>query len=192
MTTTDVPLQGAPAAPPDENTSTGMDPGLPQGVHPLDRSVPHTPGTNPDHDTPISLTEPGPQGITRPAPWSTDNETALPVYQRSAHDWNVKVLSVNSTQGPMQAAGRLRGCEATTLSVPTTLSDGTTPKGVMFSSDEGELQQGLGAVLNPGDSVTIRSEGAVWVAVITNNTTGSVQVMRTYNPPGGGLGLSAT
>ena len=92
--TIDVPLQGAPAAPPDENTSTGMDPGLPQGVHPLDRSVPHTPGTNPDHDTPISLTEPGPQGITRPAPWSTDNETALPVYQRSAHDWNVKVLSV--------------------------------------------------------------------------------------------------
>jgi hypothetical protein len=39
-----------------------------------------------------------------------------------------------------------------------------------------------------GDSVTIDSEGPVWVAVIGGNTTGNVQYLTTFNPPGGELG----
>lgn len=177
---------GVPGMPPPGGAGPVGDP----GVHPQDQSVPITggrlvegdrpPGTGPDHL--------GPQGQRTKAPWSTENEQAIPVNQRSAHDWTANRYTVNAGQAPIQIAGRLRGAVSTIVWVPA-----ASPFGVTISPDEGDVQQGAGVQLLPGDSAEIASEGTVWCYVIAPNATGGpVQVIRTYNPPGGGLGLSST
>jgi hypothetical protein len=167
---------------------------LPQGVHPLDQSVPAVPGgALLEHDQPPSAVGPlGPQSARRQKPWATVNEDALPVNQRSAHDWTANAYTLNATAGeafsPIQLGGRLRGCVSTVVWVPT-----TSTNGVIISPDQGDIQLGAGITLNPGDSIEIVSEAPVWGGVIPGNAKGGpVQVVRTYNPPGGGLGLSSS
>lgn len=162
----------------------------PAGVHPLDQSVPMTDsGQLLEPDKPPSTDDDlGPQGRGRSKPWGTDNETAFPVNQRSAHDWMGRNVTVNAASGPVRLAPRLRGCVATIVWVPS-----TSATGVQIAADQGDINQGAGVILNPGDSIELDTEGSVWCGVIGANATGGpVQYVRLFNPPGGGLGLSAT
>jgi phage baseplate assembly protein gpV len=166
-------------------TNTGVDP-LPPGVHPMD------PSTGPD-PVPALPDTVGNRYNTGAAPYKTDNDGAVPVYQRAAHEWDVNIIVVNSTDAqPAEVVGRQKGRQSVTLTVPTTLPNGTTPDGVVFGPNRGALQQtevgGGAGVLNAGDSVTINTEAPVYATVITGNATGAVQAVVEFNPPGGGLG----
>lgn len=160
--------------------------GLPPGVHPGDRSVALVPGQPVESNAPVGGDDLGRQGQRTRPPWHTENEEALPVYQRAAHDWSANQFIVGSGN-PIQIAGRLRGCVSTMVWVPTSASHG-----VIISPVEGDITQGAGVELDPGDSIEIASEAAVWAGVIVGQTSGTVNVVRLYNPPGGGLGLSST
>lgn len=169
-----------------------VDSGTVPGVHPWDQSVPIDPGTGqlvePDRPPGTGPDQLESQGFTTRKPWATENEDAIPTNQRSAHNWEARVYTVNVNNSPIQAAGRLRGCVATVIWIPS-----TSPFGVMVSPDEGDIQQGAGLILNPGDSFQIESEGAVWLGIIPgNNSGGPAQIARFINPPGGGLGLSSS
>lgn len=179
------PIAAQPAPPPvapAHNFGTE----LPQGVHPRDSSVPVVPGMPLDQDTAIEQDGPGPQGVRTTAPWNVENEEAFPVNQRAAHDWSANQYTVNSTDGPIQIAGRLRGCLTTVAWVPSSAAEG-----VVISPSQGDIQQGAGVTLSPGDSIELPTEAAVWCGVIVGQTSGTVYVTRFFNPPGGGLGLSA-
>ena len=110
---------------------------LPVGVHPGDASTagegvpgaPHDQGTQWQHGR---------------EPWGIDNEEALPVYQRSAHDWQPGQVFVSSaTYDSMQAiiVGRQKGRLALTIWVPLLAPDGSTPKGVLIAPSVSALQQ---------------------------------------------------
>lgn len=160
---------------------------LPQGVHPRDNSVPVVPGSPLDADTPISLDAPlEAQGTPGTPPWSTANEEAFPVNQRSAHEWSANSYTLSSTVGPIQLAGRRKGQVSVTVWVPASAAHG-----IVISPLEGDIQQGAGVELDPGDSITLETEAAVWGGVIVGQTSGTANVVVLYNPPGGGLGLSA-
>jgi len=157
---------------------------LPPGVAPEDPSVPYGPGDRLPNDSPVG--EDGAQAYsTRPPAFPVNNPRALPVYQRAASDWTGRVVTVDSNNGGTAlAVGRVKGRDAVTIWVPSTLPNGTTPNGVIIGPSEDEVQQGLnsGIVLNPGDSISIRSEAAVWVGLIGANTSGACQVMQEFNP----------
>jgi hypothetical protein len=161
-------------------------PGLPQGVHPRDNSAPYVPGPGIDSNAPTHKDNLGPQGQRRKPPWNTDNEEAFPVYQRAAHDWSANQYTVHSNN-PIAVAGRKKGRTSVVVWVPTTAAEG-----VLISPDEGDLTQGAGVVLSPGDSIELPTEAPVWAGVIIGQSTGTVYVVEYYNPPGGGLGLSSS
>lgn len=177
--------------PPDtHNQAAVASPGplLPQGIHPRDNSVPITPGHPLESNDPThGMDQLGPQGQRRRPPWSTENENALPVYQRAAHDWTANQYTLSSTIGPIQIAGRQRGVFSTVVWVPTSAAEG-----VLISPAEGDVTQGAGVTLSPGDSIELPTEAAVWAGVIVGQSSGTVYVVRFYNPPGGGLGLSSS
>jgi hypothetical protein len=181
-TVPDVPSTAQTPVPPAANFGTV----LPQGVHPHDASVPLTPGVPIDSNALPGEGHLGPQGERRRPPWDVENEEALAVYQRSAHDWSARQFTVNSTSGPIQIAGRLRGCLSTVIWVPTSAAHGC-----VIDPTEGAIQAGAGVTLSPGDSIELPTEGAVWAGVIVGQTSGTVYVVRFFNPPGGGLGLSS-
>jgi hypothetical protein len=118
------------------------------------------------------------------APWSTDNEQAIPVNQRAGSEWSANEYTLGIT--PIQLAGKLKGCVSTKIWVPSTASHGC-----VISPSEGDITQGAGITLSPGDSIELFTEAGVWGGVIVGQTTGTAYVVRIYNPPGGGLGLSA-
>lgn len=161
---------------------------LPAGVHPGDQSVPVEGGQLVEPDKP-PMGDPGPQGRTRAAPWSQTNEEALPVNQRSAHDWTAESYTVNNVTGPITISGRKKGQKSVLVWVPTGSAHGVT-----ISPNEGDIQQGAGIVLSPGDPlVKLDTEGPVWCGVISGQAAGGpVNVVTLYDPPGGGLGLSST
>jgi hypothetical protein len=158
---------------------------LPQGAHPLDKSVPTVPGQMVDTDKVAAEGDLGAQGQRRKPPWDTENEQAVPVYQRAAHDWSANQYTL-SAKNIIQIAGRLRGCLTTVVWVPTAAASGC-----VISPDEGDITQGAGVTLSPGDSIELPTEGPVWAGVIDGNANGTVYVARFFNPPGGGLGLSS-
>lgn len=159
---------------------------LPQGVHPRDNSVPIVPGAQLDADTPISLDAPlESQGTPTTPPWSTDNEQAFPVNQRAASEWTANSYTLGSNN-PIQLSGKRKGQVSVTVWVPASASHG-----LVIAPNEGDLTQGAGIELDPGDSITLETEAAVWGAVIVGQTSGTVNVVVLFNPPGGGLGLSA-
>lgn len=174
-----------PVGPAVQHPTPGQD--LPIGVHPGDNSVPLVPGQPLEHNQPVSPVEPGAQGERRRPPWDTDNEEALPVFMRAAHDWSIRTFTLNSTTGPIVVASRLKGCQSTILWVPATAA-----LGCVIAPTQGELNNGAGGTLNPGDSIELATEGPVYGGVIGANATGTLYVVRTFNPPGGGLGLSAS
>jgi hypothetical protein len=157
---------------------------LPPGVHPRDPS-------GADWKPPTSEKEtswtPGRKA------WDTENDEALGVYQRAAHDWDAQLWVLTQTE---QIAGRLKGRVALVLAVPTTLPDGSAPNGVIIGSSGGPVDQAFSSgvgdvyVLNAGDSLTLRTEASVYASPIKGNSTGAVQTINLYNPPGGGLGAT--
>lgn len=180
------PIAAQPAPPPvapahDFGTS------LPQGVHPRDSTAPVVPGMPLDQDTPIEQDGPGPQGQRTTPPWSVENEEAFAVNQRAAHDWSANTYTLSATRGPIQLAGRKRGRVTVIVWVPTSAS-----LGIVVSPDEGDIEQGVGITLSPGDSIELPTEASVYGGVIVGNTTGTAYVVELYNPPGGGLGLSSS
>jgi hypothetical protein len=179
------PMPAQPAQPP-VPPLTDFETGLPQGTHPLDNSVTVVPGVPIDSDTAINQDGPGPQGFRTTAPWGTDNEEAFPVNQRAASEWSANSYTLNSTGGPIQLAGKRKGQVSVTVWVPSSATHG-----VVISPNQGDIQQGAGIELDAGDSITLDTEAAIWGGVIVGQTAGSVNVVVLYNPPGGGLGLSA-
>jgi hypothetical protein len=179
-TTEAAPGVPTPAAPPLDFTTE-----LPQGVHPRDSSVPIVPGQPLDADSIAAEGNLGPQGHRTSAPWGTSNEEAFPVNQRAASQWSANQYTLGAT--PIQLAGKLRGRTSVIIWVPASASHGC-----VVAPEEGDITQGAGITLSPGDSIELPTEGAVWAGVIVGQTTGTVYVVQLFNPPGGGLGLSAS
>jgi hypothetical protein len=176
---------GIPGSEPPSETSP-----LPPGVHPMDQSVPlGADGSLLESDGPPSSVGPAGAPATRHKPWHRDNEDALPVFQRAAHDWSVDRYIVQAANAPNLLSGRMKGRTRTVVWVPT-----GSALGVMIAPTMGEVQQGSGIVINPGDPpLNIDSEASVYGGVIPGNAAGGpVQIIRYYNPPGGGLGLSSS
>lgn len=164
------------------------DHGLPPGVHPRDPSAAYE--RNPvSADTADQL-----WNQSRQPPWSVDNSEALAVYQRCASDWSAGLTQVGGQNNAVKVIGRQKGRQSVTLAVPTALPDGSSPNGVVVGSSEGAVQQAVNAnaggvwILNPGDSVTIYTEASVWAGPLVGQTTGWVQFVVAFNPPGGGIG----
>jgi len=169
--------------PPQGDAFQAVDVPLPPGTHPFDPSVAWNGGNLPDATAAPAdaVHEPGPRGRV---PFSTDNGAALAVYQRGDHDWSANriVVDVNNG-GSVQAVGRQRGRAGVILSVPT------GGLGVVFAPSEGEVLNAASCPqLLPGGSILISTEAPVWVGLIGVNATGTVDVICTYNAPGGGLG----
>jgi hypothetical protein len=157
---------------------------LPPGVHPYDPSVPYM-GGEVLEPQPIPQDTPGDKFTTGTQAFPIENGQALPVFQRAAEDWSVRIIKVNANSGSTAVAvGRQKGRQAATLSVPTLLPDGTVPLGVIFGPTEDEVQAGgnAGGILNPGDSVTINTEAPIFLGVIPGNATGACQVVIEFNP----------
>jgi hypothetical protein len=154
---------------------------LPPGVHPNDPGEVLGPNFGAAAAAPPD-TAGDRYGIGRP-PWNIKNPDAVAVFQRASSDWTVKIVKVSAAQngGTAIAVGRQKGRQSVTLTVPL---------GVIFAPTEDEVQAGTnaGGVLNPGDSVTIATEGPVQIGCIGAAASGAVQVVVEYNPPGGSLG----
>jgi len=162
---------------------------LPAGVHPGDASTAQegVPGTPQDQST---------QWRHGREPWGVENEEALPVYNRAAHDWQpgqvfVSTASYDSAQAIV--VNRQKGRLALTIWVPLLAPDGSTPNGVLIAPNVSALQQGGNdcVVLNAGDSTTIPTEGPVYAACISGKSTGFCQFISLTNPLGRGRDLSA-
>jgi hypothetical protein len=158
------------------------DAALPPGMHPLDQTVGgDSLATPPD--------TPGDRYDTSRGPWSTENQSAVPVFQRLAHDWVGGYLKVSSNQNPQTVVGRQPGRGPVTIWVPNQLPDGTVPSfGVTIGSDQADIYNNGGIALGVGDSITIPSEASVYAVVTGSNATGACQWFATLNPAGGGLG----
>lgn len=162
---------------------------LPAGVHPGDARTASegVPGAPQDQST---------QWRHGREPWGVDNEEALPVYQRAAHDWQPGqvFVSTGSYDSAVQiVVGRQKGRASVTIWVPTLMPNGVAPLGVLIANDRSTLQVASGIdciVLNVGDSITILSEGPVYAACIGANATGFCQFVSLTNPLGRGRDLS--
>jgi hypothetical protein len=157
-----------PAAPPSN---------VPAGVHPYDPSGPA--------ESPIPGERATPEHPRGNPPFHVENGAAFPVNQRAASNWAANTFNVNSGQSPLMVA-RLRGCVSTKIWVPT----GATA-GVQISPNAGDISQGAGVVLNPGDSIELFTEDGIWLGVIPGQANGTCNVVRVYNKVAGRLGLTA-
>lgn len=168
------------------------DPELPVGVHPNDASEPVAPGFG-RGDQMVPDDTVGNRYTTGAPPWETSNAEATPVFERASHDFTVQVVQVNALPvGFAIAAGRTKGRKAVTLSVPSLLSNGAAPLGVVYGPTQDAVEgPGLLAVLNVGDSVTIATEAQIFIGCIPGNNSGVCQVLEEINPPGGALGTGA-
>lgn len=157
---------------------------LPPGVHPGD------PRSNYSGERMTAGSHHGgaPRGK---APWSVPNSKALHTFQRLSSDWQTNLIVLSSgldinDNGVVKVVNALPGRSAVTLWVPAQVpisgSMTTTPAGVMFSSDEGDLIQGYGTPLNVGDSVTVDAEGAIYAGLQPGESSGYVAYMHCFNP----------
>ena len=119
--------------------------------------------------------------------FNTDNEQAIPVWERSSEGHRTVSVTVSETT---QLVGRRRGRKYVALSVPTSVTRGgvaTTPNGVQVSHDRNSIDVGIGYQLNPGDSLEIDSEAPVYVGPLPGLTSGVVQYSEALNYPNGSL-----
>ena len=126
--------------------------------------------------------------------FDTDNDEAVPVFQRSAESFTSGFRQVATI---VQIIGRQPGRQKTTLAVPETDMFGNAVDGVMWSYTDSDLAAATAAgtaggatpaFLLPGMSVSIEAEAPVWVAPIPGNSVGSVMFLSLDNPSGGQLG----
>jgi hypothetical protein len=154
---------------------------LPPGVHPNDPSVAWSGG--PLHEAPtVPPDRPETHYQRGQQPFSQDNSQALPVFERAAHDWTGNTWVLTQTR---QVAGRQVGRKSVTL-----WNKSSSATSVFFAPVEGEVDQGQALSLDPGDSITIPTEAPVYAGPGPLVASCTVQVMATYNPPGGGLGAN--
>lgn len=147
-----------------------LDTQLAVGVHPLDSSTNPATYAN-ENPAPDSVAKPH----TKSKPWGVRNEEALPVYQRAAHKFTAVTYTVS---GAMQILPSQDGRLKATLYVSSTAADG-----VVIGPDRGQIEVGYGAVLNPGDSIDLPTEAAIYAAPIGTNATGTVTIVSFFNPP---------
>lgn len=144
------------------------DMGIPQGVHPQDRS---------GVDTPIGPQDQPAIYVTAPAPFSVSNGDALPVFERAARHGSAMTVPVSSSAGgTSRAVGYLKGRKAVLMWVPSTAANG-----VMVDFIQGRLQSGGGVLLAPGDSLTLPTEASIYVGLPSGASTASVNVIELYN-----------
>jgi hypothetical protein len=126
--------------------------------------------------------------------FQVENPDAFAVYERSAHDWQPNYKAIISTQSSVLLSGRVVGRKNITISVPTTWTppgggSSVTPAGCVIGSDQGQVDTYNGYQLNGGDSVTIATEGPVFVGPLQGaSSTSYVQYIEEVNTPGGNLG----
>jgi hypothetical protein len=146
-----------------------VDASLPPGVHPHDRG-------GADWTPPLG----DEQGQSwKPAavkPFDIPNSHAIAVWQRATTDWATTAFTLNSANGTIAIAGRLVGRLSITLWVPASASHG-----IQFSEDRGTIDQGLGTPLNPGDSISIPSEGPVYAGCQAGQTAGTIYILDLFN-----------
>jgi hypothetical protein len=165
----------------------------PDAAHPRNNSVPiaDLPGYS---DSPVEFDTAGNRYENGRRQFDKGNGEAFPVFERASSDFTTGAIFVNSWNGgTVIVVGRQKGRKALTLWVPTSIvppgsTTPITPSGVLFAQTEGELQNGGGAQINPGDSLTIETEAPVWCGLIPGSTSGVVQFTTVYNPGGGELG----
>ena len=106
--------------------------------------------------------------------FATPNGQAVPVWQRASSDWST--FPFTSISGTVQIAGTLGGRFAVTVWVPA-----TSAHGVQIAPNRSQCDNNGGTPINPGDSVTIMSEGTVYAAPQSGQTTGTVYVVDLFN-----------
>lgn len=135
------------------------------GTHPADRTGPEF--------SPAVETPPIPLALGH-SPWGTANAEALPVYQRAAAKWAGSQWTVSqATQVATEQRGRVR----VILWVPSTASHG-----VVVGADQAAVLGVNALELDAGDSLTLDTEGTVWAAPISDQTSGTVCVVVLINP----------
>lgn len=128
---------------------------------------------------PVPLdTAQGPPATGR-RPWAVDNPDALAVFMRASASWSANTFTLSRT---LQLIGRQRGRTHVSLWVPASAS-----AGVLIAPTEGEVDNGDGVELAPGDSIAIYTEAPIYGGLVTGQTTGVVAVVAYLNP-GGSLG----
>ena len=121
--------------------------------------------------------------------FETLSKSSVPVIQRAAEDLVAGSLYFNSSQGNPQLFGRRRGRRSVTLSVPTAYLNSAgaavTVSGIQWAHQRGLVENGSGFQLNPGDSVTIESEGPVFVGPLPGQSAGVIQWLEVFDTWGG-------
>jgi hypothetical protein len=170
--------------------SDQMSSDLPPGVHPLDKSTPWH--ADFDANTAVAPDRPAPLAPPTRKPFGTENDEALPVFQRAAGDWTPQLVIVNSGN-PTTIVGRQKGRTFAYLWVPVSVViNGTvtaTPAGICIGSSPEEATQN-NVLLSVGDPpVPFPTEGSIYAAVQPGQSVGYVQVISFTSPPGGQLGI---
>ena len=153
---------------------TQVDAQLGIGVHPYDPSVPmNQPYNNeaPVSETPVMTTQ------HAKAAYSTRNPDALPVFERASEKWSANTLTLNNTE-PLQIAGKQKGRKELILFVPNSAT-----AGVIIGPDPGTVSMGQGVELDPGATLTLKTEAAVYAGLISGQTSGTICIVATSNPP---------
>lgn len=144
-------------------------------------------GAAPDETTSLFAEDQEPKA---PEPFfALDTKDTVPVIQRAAEDHIDGALYFGSQTGSFQIGGRRKGRRHFTLWCPsawTTPAGATvTPLGFQFGDVRSKVDNNAGAQINPGDSITIESEGAIWIAVLPGQSYGIVQYMEVFDTSGG-------
>lgn len=91
-----------------------------------------------------------------------------------------------SSADAVKIVGRKRGREQTVVWVPKAAVIAgtlvTVTNGVLISMTAGEANSTAGVVLGVGDSISIGSEGPIYVKKLPGKTTGICQFVDFYNP----------
>jgi hypothetical protein len=153
---------------------------LPPGVHPNDPSVPWAGGplveagpVNPD-----TAGDRFPKGGK--APFSVDNGQATAVFERAAQSWTANQIKPGTS---IQLIGRQDGRKNVTIWVPSSASTDA-----IIAPTQGEVDQGDGVTLAPGDSITIATEAPVFGGPATSGQVAVINVVAEINPTGGAYG----
>lgn len=153
---------------------TQVDAQLGIGVHPYDPSVPMNQPYN--HEAPVNETPPMSTQPGRRA-YDTRNSDALPVFERSSEKWSANTLVLNNAE-PLQIAGKQKGRKELIIFVPNTAS-----AGVIIAPTPGECSMYQGVELDPGATLTLKTEAQVYAGLISGQSSGMVCIIATINPP---------
>lgn len=153
---------------------TQVDAQLGIGVHPYDPSVDMTQPYNneaPVAEAPVLAPQRGSK------PYQARNVDAVPVFERSSEKWTAQTLTLNNAE-PLQIAGKQKGRKELIVFVPNTAA-----AGVIIAPTPGEVSMFQGVQLDPGATLTLKTEAPVYAGLISGQTSGIVCTVATINPP---------